>query len=202
MGSRRRSSNGTLTIGERERERERGGGRRREVVSVLFSRNDTSDACWVRLGQYDWRQRERLFNDRLPQYRTVVSASSPHPPLRLHFVHKRSASTSANVIPLLYCHSWPGGIIEVVQIIDLLTTASTDGETSFHVVIPSIPGCGFSEADHRDRSGTKGVAEIFDRLMQRLGYRHYVAHGTGWYVISDLSLFFSSFSFPKKRQEF
>lgn len=94
-------------------------------------------------------------------------------------MHKRSFA--ANAIPLLYCHSWPGGILEVIKIIDELTTPSAEGEPTFHVVVPSIPGCGFSDPSNVEKMGMKGVAEVFDLLMQRLGYRFYVAHGIDWY---------------------
>lgn len=101
--------------------------------------------------------------------------------MRLHFVHKRSpVGSSREAIPLLYCHGWPGGIVEVTRIIDALTQPSGDGEPSFHVVVPSIPGCGFSEASTIDGLGMRTIAEMFDSLMARLGYKYYVAHGTGW----------------------
>lgn len=133
------------------------------------------------LGKYDWRQREKYLNARLPQWRTLVDPPSPHPPLRLHFVHKRSPlGSSHDAIPLLYCHSWPGGIVEVLRIIDALTVPSEDGDPAFHVVVPSVPGCGFSDAGNAEGLGPRTVAAMFDALMLRLGYRHYVAHGTGW----------------------
>lgn len=95
-------------------------------------------------------------------------------------MHKRSSNS--NAIPLLYCHSWPGGILEVIKIIDELITPSEEGKPVFHVVVPSIPGCGFSDASNVVTMGMKGVAEVFDSLMSRLGYRHYVAHGVDWCV--------------------
>lgn len=136
-----------------------------------------------RLEQYDWRQRERHFNERLQQWRTVITPPPPHSPLRIHFVHKRSPmGSSHNVIPLLYCHNWPGGIVEVIKIIDALTQLSRDGEPTFHVVVPSSPGCGFSEASNVDGLDIRTVADTFDSLMAKLGYKFYVAHGTGWYA--------------------
>lgn len=98
-------------------------------------------------------------------------------------MHKRAISSSSDVVPLLYCHSWPGGIIEVVRIIDALTSLTDDGGPAFHLVAPSVPGCGFSEASDTHGLGTKEVADVFDRLMLKLGYRHYIAHGTEWYVV-------------------
>ncbi|KAI9885163.1 MAG: hypothetical protein M1823_003050 [Watsoniomyces obsoletus] len=132
------------------------------------------------LERYDWRRRECHFNERLPQYRTVIASPSPHPPLRLHFLHKRAVSSASDIVPLLYCHSWPGGIIEVIRIIDALTSLTDGRGPAFHLVAPSVPGCGFSEASDTHGLGTREVADIFDRLMLKLGYRHYIAHGTEW----------------------
>ena len=70
----------------------------------------------------------------------------------------------------------------MLRIIDALTIPSEEGEPAFHVVVPSIPGCGFSDAGNAEGLGPRAVAAMFDALMLRLGYRYYVAHGTGWYV--------------------
>ncbi|KAI9832088.1 MAG: hypothetical protein M1826_002417 [Phylliscum demangeonii] len=129
------------------------------------------------LEHYNWRDREAHFNTVLPQFRAVISPSSPNSALRLHFVHKRCATP--NAIPLLYCHSWPGGFLEVIKIIDDLV-APSEGDLAFDVVVPSMPGCGFSDASPVATMGMKGVAEGFDQLMQKLGYGSYMAHGTGW----------------------
>lgn len=113
-----------------------------------------------------------------------------HTPLRVHFVHK--ASQHSNAIPLLFVHGWPGSFLEVSKVIDALTEpvtasaanplrdAGNHGETqmrAFHVVAPSIPGFGFSDASMDEGFGLKETAEIFDVLMKRLGYSKYVAHG-------------------------
>lgn len=66
------------------------------------------------------------------------------------------------------------------RIIDALTEAAEASTIKFHVVVPSIPGCGFSDAATADIMSMKAVAEVFDRLMLRLGYQQYVAHGTDW----------------------
>ncbi|KAL5423617.1 hypothetical protein PMIN04_003756 [Paraphaeosphaeria minitans] len=105
-------------------------------------------------------------------------------PLRLHFVHKPSPHRHA--IPLLFCHNWPSSFIEVQKIIDALTDPESlpsfvDGaQQAFHVVAPSIPGFGFSDASSYETFGLKETAEAFSKLMNRLGYDRYVAHGTGW----------------------
>lgn len=104
--------------------------------------------------------------------------------MRIHFVHKPSSHRHA--IPLLFCHTWPSSFIEVQKIIDALTDPQSlpsfgDGaQQAFHVVAPSIPGFGFSDASSSETFGLEETAEAFSRLMKRLGYDRYVAHGTGW----------------------
>jgi pimeloyl-ACP methyl ester carboxylesterase len=150
------------------------------------------------LETYDWRAQEDIFNASLPQYRTLITR--PAPPgssahaeasaIRTHFVHARSAGEGA--VPLLYVHSWPGSFIEAGRLIPLLTAASetAQGERaqqqqqqqqqSFHVVCPSIPGFGFSDAAEDPQFGVEDAAEVFAALMQRLGYEEYVVCGEGW----------------------
>ncbi|KAF1991125.1 alpha/beta-hydrolase [Aulographum hederae CBS 113979] len=146
------------------------------------------------LQDYDWRAQEALLNVSLPQFRVRITVdqdlpTSPAPdvrakipPLRMHFVHKRCAID--NAIPLLYCHGWPGSFIEVSKMIDPLTQpveAPGGGEMqAFHVVAPSIPGFGFSDAVMDEGFGPRGTADVFDALMQELGYEWYVVHGVGW----------------------
>lgn len=133
---------------------------------------------FARLEDYDWRVQESLINASLPQYRTTISASAPHSPLRIHFVHKRSPHPYAT--PLLFCHGWPGSVLEVSKIIEPLTNPSKGEDLqAFHVVAPSIPGFGFSDASPLEGMGLSATAGAFDALMQRLGYEHYVAHGGG-----------------------
>ena len=90
-------------------------------------------------------------------------------------------------MPLLYVHSWPGSFIEAGRLIPLLTAASDTAngggqqqQQSFHVVCPSIPGFGFSDAAEDPAFGVEDAAEVFAALMQRLGYEEYVVCGEGW----------------------
>lgn len=141
-----------------------------------------------RIEHYDWRAQEAVLNDRLPQYRMTISTSTydflSESSLRIHFVHKRSPNPDA--IPLLFCHGWPGSFIEAVNIIEMLTQP-VDGSPlggiepiPFHVVIPSIPGFGFSDASRDVDFGLRSTANVFNKLMSQLGYSRYVAHGSGW----------------------
>jgi len=131
------------------------------------------------LETYDWRTTESTLNASLPQFRTHITIP-PSPPLRIHFVHKRSVH--ANAIPLLVCHSWPGSFIEVQRMIEMLADPGGEGvQQAFHVVAPSIPGFGFSDASGLVGFGGGGAAGVFDGVMGRLGYGGgYVVHGVGW----------------------
>lgn len=136
-----------------------------------------------RLETYDWRASESHFNTTLPQFRTLVSLSpgqdgADKKPLRTHFVHARSSRPTA--MPLLYIHSWPGSFIEVSRIIDDLVNPKEEGQSAFHVICPSIPGFGFSDASEEPEFGVHGAAEVFAGLMRRLGYEEYVVCGGGW----------------------
>jgi pimeloyl-ACP methyl ester carboxylesterase len=140
-----------------------------------------------RLDGYSWRATESHLNTALPQFRTSITippCTNPYDSqtLRCHFVHKRSPH--ANAIPLLIVHSWPSSFIEVQRIIDaLVDPAALPGvgkQQAFHVVAPSIPGFGFSDAGESEGFGVKETAAVFDGVMVRLGYCGYVAHGVGW----------------------
>lgn len=101
-------------------------------------------------------------------------------------MHKRSKHKDA--IPLLFCHTWPSSFIEAQRILDALSDPHSlpsfgDGaQQAFHVVVPSIPGFGFSDASLSEEFGLDGTARVFNQLMHQLGYEQYVAHGTGWSV--------------------
>jgi pimeloyl-ACP methyl ester carboxylesterase len=142
------------------------------------------------LEHYDWRTQEAHFNASLPQYRTKIrfqpsnNTDAHAHSLRIHFVHKRSKHK--NAIPLLFCHTWPASFIEVQNIINALTDPyslpgfGAGAQQAFHVVAPSIPGFGFSDASPMETFGLKETADVFHGVMDRLGYTRYVAHGTGW----------------------
>ncbi|KAF2728167.1 alpha/beta-hydrolase [Polyplosphaeria fusca] len=142
------------------------------------------------LEHYDWRTQEARFNSSLPQFRTTVQippldsdTDATARSLRIHFVHK--PSKHKNAIPLLFCHTWPSSFVEVQKIIDALTDPQSlpsfgaGAQQAFHVVAPSIPGFGFSDASANETFGLKETAVVFNGLMEKLGYSRYVAHGTG-----------------------
>ena len=123
---------------------------------------------------YDWRVHERRLNA-FPQFTTTIDGQN------IHFLHVRSAEPGA--LPLIMTHGWPGSIVEFMNVIGSLTDPgahSGDPADAFHLVVPSIPGYGFS-GPTRDRGwNTYRVARAWDELMGRLGYERYGAQGGDW----------------------
>jgi pimeloyl-ACP methyl ester carboxylesterase len=120
---------------------------------------------------YDWRKIEAKLNA-LPQFITEIDG------LDIHFIHVRSKHD--NALPLIVTHGWPGSIIEQLKIIDPLTNPTAYGASAsdaFHVVIPSVPGYGFSGKPASSGWGPPRVARAWVELMKRLGYTRFVAQG-------------------------
>ncbi|MGZ4379912.1 MAG: epoxide hydrolase family protein [Gaiellaceae bacterium] len=123
---------------------------------------------------YDWRKAEAKLNA-LPQFVTEIDG------VDIHFIHVRSRNEDA--LPLIVTHGWPGSIIELVKVIEPLTDPTAHGgaaEDAFHLVVPSLPGYGFSARPEATGWGPDRIAGARDQLMQRLGYDHYVAQGGDW----------------------
>jgi len=121
--------------------------------------------------EYDFGRIEATLNA-LPQFKTTIDG------LDIHFIHVKSPHDTA--LPLIITHGWPGSIIEMLQVIEPLTDPTAHGgsaDDAFHLVIPSIPGYGFSEAPAEVGWDPGRVAEAWGELMARLGYTHYVAQG-------------------------
>ena len=124
--------------------------------------------------EYDWRKVEARLNA-LPQFVTTIDG------LEIHFIHVRSRN--ANALPIIITHGWPGSIIEQLKIIGPLTDPVAYGgkaEDSFDVVIPSLPGYGFSGKPNATGWDPVRVARAWIVLMKRLGYTRYVAQGGDW----------------------
>jgi pimeloyl-ACP methyl ester carboxylesterase len=123
---------------------------------------------------YDWRRTERALN-RLGSSRTVLDG------IDVHFLHVRSAEPGA--VPLLLCHGWPGSILEFRELIGPLTDPVAHGgraEDAFHVVIPSMPGFGFSGRPTGTGWNVPRIADAWVTLMRRLGYDSWFAQGGDW----------------------
>lgn len=123
---------------------------------------------------YDWRAVEAKLNA-LPQFVTSIDG------LDIHFIHVRSKNESA--LPLIVTHGWPGSVVEQLKIIDPLTNPTAHGGSAsdaFHVVIPSIPGFGFSGKPTTTGWDPARIARTWVTLMKRLGYTRFVAQGGDW----------------------
>jgi pimeloyl-ACP methyl ester carboxylesterase len=124
--------------------------------------------------EHDWRKVEAKLNT-LPQFMTVIDG------LEIHFIHVRSKHE--NALPLIVTHGWPGSVIEQLKIIDPLTNPTAYGASAsdaFHVVIPSLPGYGFSGKPTTTGWDVPRISRAWVVLMKRLGYTRFVAQGGDW----------------------
>jgi pimeloyl-ACP methyl ester carboxylesterase len=124
--------------------------------------------------EHDWRKVEAKLNA-LPNFVTEIDG------LDIHFIHVRSKHD--NALPLIVTHGWPGSIIEQLKIVDPLTNPTAHGASAadaFHVVIPSMPGYGFSGKPTGTGWGPERIARAWVALMRRLGYTEFVAQGGDW----------------------
>jgi pimeloyl-ACP methyl ester carboxylesterase len=133
---------------------------------------------------YDWRKGEAKLNA-YPQFVTEIDG------LDIHFIHVRSKHK--NALPLVINHGWPGSVFEQLKIIDPLVNPTAYGgkaSDAFDVVIPSMPGYGFSEKPASTGWGPERMARAWHELMQRLGYKRYVAQGGDWgaFVVDQMGL--------------
>jgi len=121
--------------------------------------------------EYDWRACEARLNA-LPQFTTEIDG------VGIHFIHVRSRHE--NALPLIMTHGWPGSVIELLETVGPLTDPAAHGgraEDAFHLVLPSIPGYGFSAAPTELGWGPIRIGQAWAELMRRLGYTRYVAQG-------------------------
>jgi pimeloyl-ACP methyl ester carboxylesterase len=124
--------------------------------------------------KHDWKKAEARLNS-FPNFITNIDG------LDIHFIHVRSKH--ANALPLIITHGWPGSIIEQLKVIEPLTNPTAHGGTAadaFHVVIPSLPGYGFSSKPKAPGWYPVTIARAWTTLMQRLGYTQFVAQGGDW----------------------
>jgi pimeloyl-ACP methyl ester carboxylesterase len=123
---------------------------------------------------YDWRKAEAKLNA-LPQFMTTIDG------VDIHFIHVRSRHP--NALPMIVSHGWPGSVFEQIKLVGPLTDPTAFGgraEDAFDVVIPSLPGYGFSARPTEAGWGSERIGRAWDVLMTRLGYTRYVAQGGDW----------------------
>ena len=131
---------------------------------------------------FDWRAQERKLNE-FNHFKTVIDG------VDVHFIHQRSPEENAT--PLLLTHGWPGSFVEFTDIIEPLTNPAAyggDPADAFHVVIPSLPGFGFSGKPTERGYNPERMADVLAELMQRLGYDRYGAQGGDWGAIISRAL--------------
>ena len=130
---------------------------------------------------YDWRRVEARLNA-VPNFMTEIDG------LDIHFIHVRSRHE--NALPLIVTHGWPGSVVEQLKIIGPLTDPTAHGGSAsdaFHLVIPSMPGYGFSGKPATTGWGPERIAKAWTTLMRRLGYKHFVAQGGDWgAIVTDM----------------
>ncbi|THD64457.1 epoxide hydrolase family protein [Phenylobacterium sp.] len=130
---------------------------------------------------YDWRKAEAKLNA-LPQFITEIDG------LDIQFMHIRSRH--ADAMPMIMTHGWPGSPLELLKVIAPLTDPTAHGgraEDAFHLVLPTIPGYGFSGKPRGTEWGPEHICRAWDTLMQRLGYAKYVSQGGDWgAIISEI----------------
>ncbi|XP_036144158.1 LOW QUALITY PROTEIN: juvenile hormone epoxide hydrolase 1 [Monomorium pharaonis] len=171
--------------------------KRRELVEPLedtawtygISTTYLKDVLEYWATKYNWSEREALLN-KYPQFMTNIQG------LDIHFYHVKPhippERKNIKVFPLLMVHGWPGSIVEFQKIIPMLTTPRPDRDFVFEVIVPSLPGYGFSQAAVRPGLATPQIAVIFKNLMLRLGFNKFYAQGGDWgsQVVTDISSLF------------
>ena len=133
---------------------------------------------------FDWKAQKKYLNS-FQHYKTTIDGTS------LHFIHQKGKGTTS--VPLLLTHGWPDSFVRFLKIIPLLTAADKNG-FSFDVVVPSIPGFGFSALPEKPGMNPKKIAGLLDELMTReLGYKKYLAQGGDWgsTITEQLALYHS-----------
>jgi epoxide hydrolase len=138
--------------------------------------------CEHWLTAYDWRATERRLN-RLPHYRTAIDGFS------VHFIHVRSPV--AHAVPLIMTHGWPGSLFGFEWVVRRLADPAAFGEAlrpAFHVVVPSVPGYGFSDAPTRPGWNIHRIAAAWAELMDSRGCSRFIALGSDWGTSISTSL--------------
>lgn len=133
---------------------------------------------------FDWRKQVDKINQ-YPHFKTNIEG------IDIHFLHvkPKKVPEGATPVPLIMVHGWPGSFYEFYGLIPLLTEPSDPNDLVFEVVCPSIPGYGYSEASHKKGFDSVCAARIFHKLMKRLGFQQFYAHGGdwGWLVTTNMA---------------
>ncbi|KAK4299620.1 hypothetical protein Pmani_028121 [Petrolisthes manimaculis] len=141
---------------------------------------------WIK--NYDWRKRETKLN-KYPHYKTQIEG------LDMYFLRAAAnvgVRKDVKVVPLLLVHGWPGSVVEFYGILPLLTTPREGSNVVFEVICPSIPGYGFSQGSSKPGLGTLQTAQIFLKLMKRLGYDQFYIQGGDWgsFIVTEMAILY------------
>ncbi|RWS28422.1 epoxide hydrolase 1-like protein, partial [Leptotrombidium deliense] len=123
---------------------------------------------------YDWKKQEKEMN-KYNHFKTQIEG------IDVHFIHVKPAKAAKHTFPLILVHGWPGTFVEYLKSIPLLTNVEND--VAFELIIPSLPGYGFSEEPHQQGFSAVHAARVFHKLMTRLGHKKYYYHGGDWGAI-------------------
>ncbi|KAI0439210.1 alpha/beta-hydrolase [Xylaria telfairii] len=137
------------------------------------------------LEQYQWRDHEKKLNE-LPQFRTGFTIPQSDSPIRIQFIHVRSSR--ANVIPLLLIPPFPFSSLSVPHLVRLFTEPEDANQQPFHLVVPSLPGLGFSDPLPTNSPVISSTADLLDGLMKRLDYPHYLVTNAGAAALSPAQI--------------
>ena len=124
------------------------------------------------LNEFKWKEQEKILNKFKHYFATIDG-------IKVHYVHVQPATQTRKVVPIMLVHGWPGSFYEFYKLIPLLTEKSVD-DFSFEVICPSLPGYAFSEAPHKSGLNPVHIANLFKKLMARLGHSEYYVQGGDW----------------------
>nr|UBY12687.1 juvenile hormone epoxide hydrolase [Anticarsia gemmatalis] len=162
-----------------------------EGVGFEYGFNSQQMDGWLKYWgkEYDFKEREKFLNQ-FPQFKTNIQG------LDIHFIRVTpEVPAGVEVVPLLLLHGWPGSVREFYESIPLLTAVGKDRNFAVEVIVPSLPGYGFSDAAVRPGLGAPYVAVVFRNLMHRLGYKQFYLQGGDWGSIIGSSM---ATLFPKE----
>ncbi|XP_068198461.1 epoxide hydrolase 1 [Antennarius striatus] len=149
-----------------------------------FNSNYLKEVVTYWRNDFDWRRQVNKLNQ-YPHFKTNIEG------IDIHYLHvkPKKVPDGTTAIPLIMVHGWPGSFYEFYGLIPLLTEPSNPDDLVFEVVCPSIPGYGFSEAPHKKGFDSVCAARIFHKLMRRLGFQQFYAHGGdwGWLITTNMA---------------
>ncbi|XP_061705579.1 juvenile hormone epoxide hydrolase-like [Cydia pomonella] len=155
-----------------------------EDIGFEYGFNTEQLDSWVSYwsDKYNFQERERFFN-KFPQFKTNIQG------LDIHFIRVQPEVSGMEIVPMLFLHTWPGSVREIYEALPLLTAVRDDQDFAIEAIVPSWPGCGFSDAPVRPGLGLAGMAVVLRNLMHRLGFKKFYLQGGDIIGITLATLF-------------